>query len=55
MIALDSLMFTPRLRVDPDSRCAALGLPRDSIAILPFYRSTEEMEGPEQQEIHVHK
>ncbi|KAJ9474359.1 Protein CFT1 [Pseudozyma hubeiensis] len=31
-------LFHPLLRVDPLSRCAALLLPHDSLAILPFYR-----------------
>ncbi|GAC95935.1 hypothetical protein PHSY_003513 [Pseudozyma hubeiensis SY62] len=31
-------LFQPLLRVDPLSRCAALLLPHDSLAILPFYR-----------------
>ena len=34
--------FQPLLQVDPDSRCAALLLPADSIAILPFYNDTAE-------------
>ncbi|KAJ7757023.1 CPSF A subunit region-domain-containing protein [Mycena metata] len=31
--------FQALLRVDPASRCAALSLPKDAIAILPFYQT----------------
>ena len=30
--------------MDPLSRCAALALPRDSVAILPFYQSQAELD-----------
>ena len=36
---MDSALFHANLRVDPESRCAALSLPKDAIAILPFYQS----------------
>ena len=36
------------LRVDPMSRCGALLLPMDSIAILPFFQTQVELELPEQ-------
>lgn len=32
------------LRADPNSRCAALSLPQDAIAILPFYQSQAELD-----------
>ena len=34
--------FLPILQVDPNSRCAALLLPQDAMAILPFYNDTAE-------------
>lgn len=34
--------FLPLLRVDTDSRCAVLLLPKDTFAILPFYHDTAE-------------
>ena len=34
--------FLPNLQVDPESRCAALLLPSDAMAILPFYKDTAE-------------
>ena len=36
---MDSALFHTNLHVDPQSRCAALSLPKDAIAILPFYQS----------------
>ncbi|EMD34631.1 hypothetical protein CERSUDRAFT_116804 [Gelatoporia subvermispora B] len=48
LMALDSSLFRPTLRADPLSRCAALLLPRDSIAILPFYQSQAELDVVEQ-------
>jgi len=38
-MSLDSPLFRAELRVDPLSRCAALSLPRDAIAILPFHQA----------------
>lgn len=38
-MSMDSSLFHANLRVDPQSRCAALSLPKDAIAILPFYQS----------------
>ncbi|UZJ52621.1 hypothetical protein CBS101457_001941 [Exobasidium rhododendri] len=34
--------FLPILQVDPDSRCAALLLPQDALAILPFFNDSAE-------------
>jgi len=39
LMSLDSPLFRAELRVDPLSRCAALSLPRDAIAILPFHQA----------------
>lgn len=36
------LQFFPILQVDPESRCSALLLPDDAMAILPFYKDTAE-------------
>lgn len=35
--------FVPRLLVDPASRCAALLLPQDALAILPFVQEASEL------------
>lgn len=48
LAALDSALFQPTLRADPLSRCAALSLPKDSIAILPFYQTQAELDLVEQ-------
>ncbi|KAI6016186.1 CPSF A subunit region-domain-containing protein [Pisolithus marmoratus] len=48
LVALDSALFQPTLRADPLSRCAALSLPKDSIAILPFYQTQAELDLVEQ-------
>ncbi|KAG7452675.1 uncharacterized protein BT62DRAFT_989773 [Guyanagaster necrorhizus] len=40
----ESGLFRANLRVDPLSRCAALSLPKDSLAILPFYQTQAELE-----------
>lgn len=45
---LDSNLFRAELRADPLSRCAALSLPKDSLAILPFYQSQAELDVMEQ-------
>jgi cleavage and polyadenylation specificity factor subunit 1 len=34
--------------MDPDSRCAALSLPKDGLAILPFYQSQADLDVGEQ-------
>jgi cleavage and polyadenylation specificity factor subunit 1 len=47
-MALDSSLFRAELRVDPLSRCAALALPKDAIAILPFYQTQAELDVMEQ-------
>jgi cleavage and polyadenylation specificity factor subunit 1 len=47
-MALDSSLFRAQLRVDPLSRCAALSLPKDAIAILPFYQTQAELDVMEQ-------
>jgi cleavage and polyadenylation specificity factor subunit 1 len=43
-MSLDSSLFRADLRVDPLSRCAALSLPKDAIAILPFYQTQAELD-----------
>ncbi|KAF8555471.1 hypothetical protein OG21DRAFT_1496241 [Imleria badia] len=48
MAVLDSPLFRPELRADPLSRCAALSLPKDSLAILPFYQTQAEFDVMEQ-------
>ncbi len=47
-------LFRADLRVDPLSRCAALSLPKDSLAILPFYQSQAELEVMDQDQDHGH-
>ncbi len=37
------------MRVDPLSRCAALSLPHESVAILPLYQSQVELDALEQE------
>ncbi|KAJ2917885.1 hypothetical protein MD484_g2498, partial [Candolleomyces efflorescens] len=44
LMSLTAPLFKSQLRVDPLSRCAALGLPNHSIAILPFYQSQAELD-----------
>ncbi|KAF8056614.1 CPSF A subunit region-domain-containing protein [Lyophyllum atratum] len=44
LMSLDSPLFRAELRVDPLSRCAALSLPKDAFAILPFYQSQAELD-----------
>ncbi|EJD05583.1 cleavage factor protein [Fomitiporia mediterranea MF3/22] len=44
MTFLDPSKFTGQLRVDPLSRCAALSLPCDCLAILPFYHSQVDLD-----------
>lgn len=38
-ISSDQSKFVGQLRVDPQSRCVALSLPHDALAILPLYQS----------------
>ncbi|KAK0240309.1 CPSF A subunit region-domain-containing protein [Armillaria nabsnona] len=47
-------LFRADLRVDPLSRCAALSLPKDSLAILPFYQSQAELEVMDQDQDQDH-
>ncbi|KAG6812354.1 hypothetical protein H0H92_003254 [Tricholoma furcatifolium] len=42
LVSLDSPLYRAELRVDPVSRCSALSLPKDAIAILPFYQTVED-------------
>ncbi|KAF6743658.1 hypothetical protein DFP72DRAFT_858478, partial [Ephemerocybe angulata] len=44
LMSLTAPLFRSELRADPLSRCAALGLPNHSIAILPFYQSQAELD-----------
>lgn len=37
--------YMPMLRTDPMSRCAALLLPQDTLAITPFFNEQIELEG----------
>ena len=46
----DASLSRAKLRVDPLSRCAALSLPMDAIAILPFYQTQAELELLEQEQ-----
>lgn len=41
---LDPSTFKSELRVDPSSRCAMLLLPKDSLAIIPFYQSQADLD-----------
>ncbi|KAJ6591099.1 CPSF A subunit region-domain-containing protein [Mycena vulgaris] len=49
LISMDSSSFRAMLRVDPASRCAALSLPKDAIAILPFYQTQADLDVMEQE------
>ncbi|KAI0052046.1 hypothetical protein FA95DRAFT_1593031 [Auriscalpium vulgare] len=44
LLSLDTSLFRADLRTDPSSRCAALSLPKDALAILPFYQSPAELD-----------
>ncbi|KAI5121116.1 hypothetical protein M0805_002789 [Coniferiporia weirii] len=44
MASIDTTAFKSELRADPSSRCAALMLPKDSLAILPFYQSQADLD-----------
>ncbi|KAH8992719.1 CPSF A subunit region-domain-containing protein [Lactarius akahatsu] len=48
LLSLDSVLFKSELRSDPASRCAALSLPKDALAILPFYQSQADLDVMEQ-------
>ncbi|KAJ7628553.1 CPSF A subunit region-domain-containing protein [Roridomyces roridus] len=50
LIHMDSSSFQAMLRVDPASRCAALSLPKDAIAILPFYQTQADLDVMEQEQ-----
>ncbi|KAJ6588439.1 CPSF A subunit region-domain-containing protein [Mycena capillaripes] len=50
LISMDSSSFQAMLRVDPSSRCAALSLPKDAIAILPFYQTQADLDVMEQEQ-----
>ncbi|TCD71004.1 mRNA cleavage and polyadenylation factor subunit [Steccherinum ochraceum] len=49
LMSLDASQFRSQLRADPQSRCAALSLPKDALAILPFYQSQAELDVIEQE------
>ncbi|KAJ7216585.1 CPSF A subunit region-domain-containing protein [Mycena pura] len=49
LVSMDSSAFQTMLRVDPASRCAALLLPKDAIAILPFYQTQADLDVMEEQ------
>ncbi|KAL0578769.1 mRNA cleavage and polyadenylation factor subunit [Marasmius crinis-equi] len=51
LVALDSSLYHAALRVEPLSRCAALSLPKDALAILPFYQSQAELDAMDQDQI----
>ncbi|PFH48729.1 hypothetical protein AMATHDRAFT_64747 [Amanita thiersii Skay4041] len=51
LAALDSPLFRSTLRVDPLSRCAALCLPKDAIAILPFSQTQVDLDVMEQDQV----
>ncbi|KAI0259707.1 CPSF A subunit region-domain-containing protein [Gloeopeniophorella convolvens] len=48
LLSLDTALFKSELRTDPSSRCAALSLPKDALAILPFYQSQADLDVMEQ-------
>ncbi|GJE96309.1 CPSF A subunit region-domain-containing protein [Phanerochaete sordida] len=49
MMTLEAPLFRSQLRTDPLSRCAALMMPKDSIAVLPFYQSQADLDVMEQE------
>nr|GAT45957.1 cleavage and polyadenylation specific protein [Mycena chlorophos] len=49
LISMDTSTFQALLRVDPASRCAALLLPKDSIAVLPFYQTQADLDVMDEQ------
>ncbi|OJA10745.1 hypothetical protein AZE42_07268 [Rhizopogon vesiculosus] len=50
MVSLDSPLFKTELRADPLSRCAALSLPKDAFALLPFFQTQAELDVMEQEQ-----
>lgn len=52
-VSLDSSLFKTELRADPLSRCAALSLPKDAFAILPFFQTQAELDVMEQEQNHT--
>lgn len=48
-MTLDAPLFHSQLRADPLYRCVALQLPKDSLAILPFYQSQADLDVMEQE------
>ncbi|KIM78173.1 hypothetical protein PILCRDRAFT_98438 [Piloderma croceum F 1598] len=48
LMSMDSSLFRASMRADPLSRCAALSLPKDAIAILPFYQTQADLDIMEQ-------
>ncbi|KAI0264066.1 CPSF A subunit region-domain-containing protein [Russula aff. rugulosa BPL654] len=44
LLSLDAALFRSELRTDPASRCAALSLPKDALAVLPFYQSQVDLD-----------
>ncbi|KII91367.1 hypothetical protein PLICRDRAFT_696440 [Plicaturopsis crispa FD-325 SS-3] len=48
LMSMDSSLFRAELRADPLSRCAALSLPKDALAILPFTQTQTELDVMEQ-------
>ncbi|KAM5530009.1 hypothetical protein V8D89_016320 [Ganoderma adspersum] len=49
LMAIDSSLLCTELHIDPLSRCVALSLPKDSLAILLFYKSQAELDIMEQE------
>ncbi|KAI0341420.1 hypothetical protein BDW22DRAFT_1408067 [Trametopsis cervina] len=49
IMTIEAPLHRSKLRSDPASRCAALMLPKDSLAILPFYQSQAELDVMEQE------
>jgi cleavage and polyadenylation specificity factor subunit 1 len=43
-MVMEAPLFRTKLQVEPSSRCAALSLPKDSIAILPFYQTQADLD-----------
>ena len=52
-LALDSTLFRAELRVDPLSRCAALSLPKHTLAIVPFLQTQAELDAMDLDQIQV--
>ncbi|GJJ10703.1 hypothetical protein Clacol_004930 [Clathrus columnatus] len=51
LLTLNAASHRAQLRLDPDSRCAVLSLPRDSLAVLPFYQSLVDLDVGEQDQV----